>query len=222
LNTIQSSFYVLIHHPKEERMNKINMTAIVVAIGLVFSTGAMAQSLSKDAYKAAEDRIAAEYTTDKANCEALSGNTKDICIAEAKGKEKIARAELEARNEPTASNRYKALVAKAEADYAIANEKCDDRTGNDKDICVKEAKAAETRVKADAEARLKTSEANKSASDTSTAAGMKARATGAEARQEAATDTRDADYAVAKEKCDALTSSAKDRCVDEAKAKYGK
>ena len=69
---------------------------------------------------------------------------------------------------------------------------------------------------------MKTSDANKAASDTSTAAGMKARATGAEARQEAATDTRDADYAVAKEKCDALTSSAKDRCVDEAKAKYGK
>jgi hypothetical protein len=203
-------------------MTKLNMTAIAAAIGLVFSTGVMAQSMSKDAYKAAEDRITAEYTTDKATCDALSGNTKDICIVEAKGKEKVAKAELEARNEPTAKNHYKALVAKAEADYAVANEKCDDKAGNDKDVCVKEAKAVETRVKADAEARLKTSEANKAASDTSAEAGMKARATGAEARQEAATDTRDADYAVAKEKCDALASGAKDRCVDEAKAKYGK
>jgi len=50
----------------------------------------------------------------------LSGNTKDICIAEAKGKEKVAKAELEARNEPTAKNRYDALIAKAEADYAVA------------------------------------------------------------------------------------------------------
>lgn len=203
-------------------MNKLNMTAIAAAIGLVFSAGAMAQSLSKDAYKTAADLIAAEYTTDKAKCDPLSGNAKDICIVEAKGKEKVAKAELEARNEPTAKNRYKALVAKAEADYAVANEKCDDKAGNDKDVCVKEAKAVKTRIEADAEAQLKTSEANQAAGEKSAEAGAKARATGAEARQEATTDTRDADYAVAKEKCDALASGAKDRCVDEAKAKYGK
>jgi len=203
-------------------MNKLNITAIAAAIGLVFSAGVMAQNMSKEAYKAAEDRIAAEYTTDKAKCDPLSGNTKDICIAEAKGKEKVAKAELEARYEPTAKNHYKALVAKAEADYAVANEKCDDKLGNDKDICVKEAKAVKTRIEADAEAQLKTSEANKAASEKSTEAGVKARETGAEARQDAATDKRDADYAVAKEKCDSLASGAKERCVDEAKAKYAK
>jgi hypothetical protein len=182
----------------------------------------MAQSMSKDAYKAAEDRIAAEYTTDKAKCDPLSGNTKDICIAEAKGKEKVAKADLEARYEPTAKNHYKARVAKAEADYAVANEKCDDKVGNDKDICVKEAKAVETRLKADAEAQMKTSEANKAASEKSAEAGKKARAEGAEARQEAATDKRDADYAVAKEKCDSLAGGAKDTCLNEAKAKFHK
>ncbi len=203
-------------------MNKFNMTAIAAAISLVFGAGAMAQSLSKDAYKAAEDRIEAEYATAKATCDPLSGNAKDICIAEAKGKEKVAKSELEARNEPTAKNRYKAVVAKAEADYAIADEKCDDKAGNDRDVCVKEAKAVKTRIEAEAEAQLKTSEANRAAGAKSAEAGAKARATGAEARHEAATDTRDADYAVAKEKCDALASGAKDRCVDEAKAKYGK
>ena len=203
-------------------MNKLNMTAIAAAIGLVFSAGVMAQSMSKEAYKAAEDRIAAEYATDKANCDSLSGNTKDICIAEAKGKEKVANAELIARNEPTAKNRYNALIAKAEADYAVANEKCDEKTGNEKDICVKEAKAVETRVKADAEAQMKTSAATKAASEKSGEAGMKAKEEGTEARQEAATEKRDANYAVAKEKCDSLAGGAKDRCVDEAKAKYGK
>ena len=204
-------------------MNKRNMmTAMAATIGLVFNAAVMAQTMSKDAYKAAEDRIAAEYTSDKANCDSLSGNTKDICIAEAKGKEKVAKAELEARNEPTAKNRYNALIAKAEADYAVANEKCDEKTGNDKDICVKEAKAVETRVKADAEAQLKTSAANKAASEKSGEAGMKAKEEGTEARQEAATEKRDANYAVAKEKCDSLAGDAKDRCVDEAKAKYGK
>jgi hypothetical protein len=203
-------------------MNKRNMTAMAATIGLVFSAGVMAQTMPKDTYKAAEDRIAAEYKSDKANCDSLSGNTKDICIAEAKGKEKVAKAELEARNEPTAKNRYNALIAKAEADYAVANEKCDEKTGNDKDICVKEAKAVETRVKADAEAQMKTSAANKAAGEKSGEAGMKAKEEGTEARQEAATEKRDANYAVAKEKCDSLAGDAKDRCVDEAKAKYGK
>lgn len=203
-------------------MNKLKMTAIAAAIGLVFSAGAMAQSMSKDAYKATEDRIAAEYATNKATCDSLSGNAKDICITEAKGKEKVAKAELEVRYEPTAKNRYKALVAKAEADYAVANEKCDDKAGNDQDVCVKEAKAVETRVKADAEAQMKTSEANKAASEKSAEAGMKASTEGAEARQEATTEKVDANYAVAKEKCDSLASGAKERCLDEAKAKFGK
>ncbi len=45
-------------------MNKLNMTAIAAAISLVFSAGVMAQSMSKDAYKVAEDGIAADYTTE--------------------------------------------------------------------------------------------------------------------------------------------------------------
>lgn len=203
-------------------MNKFNMTAIAAALSAIVSTGVMAQSMSKDAYKAAADRITADYTVEKASCELLSGNTKDICLTTAKSKELITKADLEVRYEPTAKNHYQALVTKAEADYAIANEKCDDKAGNDKDICVKEAKAIETRVKADAEAQLKTADANKAANEKSAEAAIKARAEGAEARQEAATDKRDANYAVAKEKCDSLASDAKDSCLNEAKAKFGK
>lgn len=116
----------------------------------------------------------------------------------------------------------KAQVAKAEADYAVANEKCDDKVGNDKDICVKEAKAVETSIKADAEAKMKISEANQTANEKSAEAGVKASAEGTEARQEAAADKSDANYAVAKEKCDALSNDAKDRCITDAKTKYSK
>ena len=203
-------------------MNKLNMTAIATALSIVFSAGVIAQSMSNDAYKVAADRITTDYTTEKASCDVLSGNTKDVCLATAKSKEQIAKADLEVRYEPTSKNRYQALVTKAEADYAVANEKCDDKVGNDKDICVKEAKAIETRIKADAEAQLKTADANKAANEKSAEAAIKARAEGAEARQEAATDKRDADYAVAKEKCDSLASGAKDSCVNEAKTKFSK
>jgi hypothetical protein len=203
-------------------MKKPHVTALSMAIGLVFSAGVMAQAITKDAYKAGEARIAAEYTADKAKCKMLSGNAKDICFAEAKGKERVADADLEASYEPTAKHRYDVLIAKAKADYAIADEKCDDQTGNNKDVCVKEAKAAETRVRADAEAQLKIWEANQEAIEKTTATDSKARAEGTAARQDAAAQMRDANYAVAKEKCDAIVGADSDRCVQEAKAKYGK
>jgi hypothetical protein len=203
-------------------MKTLYLTAISGAIGLVFTAGVMAQTMTKDAYKAGETRIAAEYASDKAKCDALSGNTKDICVAEAKAKEKIARADLEASYEPSAKHRYEALVAKAEGEYAVANEKCDAMTGNDKDVCVTEAKAAKTRMKADAEAQLKTWEAKQAATEKSATAERKAKEEGAAARQDAATEKRDADYAVAKEKCDALAGADKDRCEQAAKMKYAK
>ena len=77
-------------------VNKFNINAIAVVIGLAFGAGAMAQTMSKDEYKSAKDGIAAEYKSGKAACGSLSGNAKDICKAEAGGNEKVAKAELEA------------------------------------------------------------------------------------------------------------------------------
>ena len=44
----------------------------------------------------------------------------------------------------------------------------------------------------------------------------------ADARRQAASDKRDADYKVAAEKCDALSGSAKNTCISDAKMRYGK
>ena len=51
--------------------------------------------------KTEKDRIAAEYKSAKAKCDGLKGNAKDICMAEAKGANKVAKAELEARDKDT-------------------------------------------------------------------------------------------------------------------------
>jgi len=45
---------------------------------------ALAQGLSKDQYKAAKQKITAEYAADKTACDSLSGNTKDSCLTQAK------------------------------------------------------------------------------------------------------------------------------------------
>jgi hypothetical protein len=203
-------------------MNKLNINVIALALGLAFSAGVMAEGISKDDYKAGKDRIAAEYKAAKAACGSLSGNRNDICMAEAKGKEKVALAELEVSYKPSRETRYQVSVAKAEANYAVANERCDDLAGNAKDVCVKEAKAAETTAKADAKAQLKTSDANATANEKSAEAYGKADSQAADARKDATADKRDADYKVAKEKCDAFAGDAKDQCLDQAKARFGK
>src|SRR4051812_20813737 len=127
---------------------KNTTTALATAITFAFSSGAMAQALSKDVYKADKDKIEADSKAAKATCGKLTGNAKDVCQAEAKAKEKIDKAELEARYKNTDKARYDAQVAKVDAEYSVAKEKCDDKTGKDKDVCVKEAKAAQAKGKA--------------------------------------------------------------------------
>jgi hypothetical protein len=48
---------------------------------------------------------------------------------------------------------YKAAVRDADADYRRASERCKDLKGNERDVCVREAKAARTKAKVDAKAK---------------------------------------------------------------------
>src|SRR5882672_1566164 len=95
-----------------------------------------------------EERIEAEYKADKAKCDAMSGNAKEVCVKEAKGKEKVAKAELDARANPSERAQRKVEEAKAEARYEVAKERCDDMKGNEKSACEKQAKADHERDKA--------------------------------------------------------------------------
>jgi len=160
-------------------MNKLNITTIAAAIALALSTGAMAQSLSKEDYKAGKEKIVAEYKSAKSACDASSGNAKNICVVEAKGKEKVARAELDASYKPSAKASHTVTMAKADADYATAKEKCGDQTGDAKKTCVKDAKAAETRAKADTPAAMPAPVANKSVNEKPSASSAKKESAGA-------------------------------------------
>ena len=202
-------------------MSKL-MIALFITAGLGFAGSGVAQtyankttmasaSMSKDSYAMAKKNADAQYKTDKDACSSLSGNTKDICVAEAKGKDNVAKADAEAAYKNTPKARENARVAHAQANYNVAIEKCDDLTGNPKDVCVKEAKAALVKSKADAKV-------DRVVMDTRHDAATKQ----AEARKDANEDKRDAEYKVAIEKCDALAGTAKDACVGNAKAQFGK
>jgi len=97
---------------------------------------------------AEEDRIEAEYKAAKDRCDKMDGNAKDVCMKEAKGKEKVAKAELDAKKNPSERNHRKVQEAKAEAEYEVAKERCDDLKGNEKDACHKDAKAKHEKAKA--------------------------------------------------------------------------
>ena len=191
-----------------------------ISFALAFCAGAMAQTMSKDQYSAQKDKISADYKVAKAACDPMSGNARDICKAEAKGREDVAKADLEAAYEPSDKATYKARIAKADADYEVANEKCDDLKGNDKTVCVKAAKDAKVHATANAKTQMETNKAVGKAMDKSADATDKAAAKIADARHDAAKDKREADYALAKAKCDALSGNAKDACVTNAKTTY--
>ena len=198
-------------------MSKL-MIALFVTAGLGFAGAGAAQMnspmtapMSKASYTQAVKDADAQYKIDKDACSSLSGNAKDICVAEAKGKDNVAKAEAEAAYKHTPKARENARIAHAQANYDVAIEKCDDLAGNRKDVCVKEAKAELVKGKANAKV-------DRVAADTRHEAATKQ----AEARKDANADKRDADYKVAIEKCDALAGAAKDACVSNAKAQYGK
>lgn len=96
---------------------------------------------------------------------------------------------------------YGAAKDTATANYKMARAKCDALSANPKKVCIEEAKAAEKRSKAEAEAQYKNTPK----------AHMNARIAAA-----------DGDYAVAKAKCGAHSGNAKDVCVKEAKAVHTK
>src|SRR3569623_1613347 len=104
----------------------IKLTSLAVALAFGFAGTAFAadnaSGMSKDQYKEAKDKIEAQYKTDKASCDPMKGYAKDVCKADAKGKEKVAKAELEQQYKPSPRNEQKARDAKADADYDVAKE----------------------------------------------------------------------------------------------------
>jgi len=176
-----------------------------------YAANATAAPLSQEGYRTAKKDADAQYGIDKKGCASLGANAKDICQAQAKGKFEVAKADAEVAYQNTAKHREAARVARAEAAYKVAMEKCDDQAGNPKDVCVKEAKAALVAGKAEAKV-------DRVASDTRKEGAEKR----SEARTEANQDERNAQYKVAIEKCDKFSGDAKSVCVQNAKSDFGK
>ncbi len=182
-------------------MKRILANLILSAVTLGFATVAPAATdEAKATYKAAKDSAGATYKRERAKCDALSGNPKDVCIEAAKAAEKRSKAEAEAQYKNTSKAHMNARIAAADGDYAVAKEKCNAHSGNAKDVCKKEAKAVHSKAVADAKS-------SKKADD------LKAEGTAA---------ARDAAYQVEIKECDALAGPDKEACIASANVKYDK
>ncbi len=180
----------------------MNMKPFNVILAAAFcATGfAASAAMTKGEHKAALDNAEMSYKSAKAACESFAGNAKDVCIAEAKVEKTFATGKTHSNFKNTPKAQFDAQKDLAGAEYDLAKTKCQTLAGNDKDVCVKEAKAVEVRAQADAKAGNKVSDAYAAASDAK----------------------RTANYRVAIEKCDTFSGDAKDSCVKAAKTRFNK
>lgn len=161
---------------------------------------ALAVVPSEAEYATAKTAIAASYKAAKAACGTLKANPKDVCLEEAKAKEKNERAELAFSRSGKPADGIKVKVVKADGVFEVAKERCDAFRGNDKDVCVKEAKVIHV-------ADLAVAKVAQVSTD---------------ARVDAKEDIREAQYKLEAEKCDTQTGDGKTACIKAAKAIYGK
>ncbi|WP_255753502.1 BON domain-containing protein [Massilia sp. erpn] len=96
------------------------------------------------------------------------------------------------------SSAYKAAHDKATSDYKAAKDRCSDTlSGNAKDVCQEEAKVTRARAESDAVAQHKNNKRD---------------------LEKAHKKVAEAEYDLAKEKCDDLSGDAKSACVSQAKS----
>ncbi|MBQ5941707.1 MULTISPECIES: hypothetical protein [unclassified Massilia] len=155
---------------------------------------------AKTAYEQARESAAANYKAARAKCDLIAGNPHDLCVAEARAARVRVDEEAGAAYKNTLAAYTKARMRIASANYDRDKVRCAGLAGNDRDVCMEQAKAVLVAAQADAKADRKT----------------------IEARLDAREDKIAAEYRVALEKCDAFAGAAKDQCVNAAKAAFGK
>jgi len=113
----------------------------VVTLGFAAASSVAIADEGKAAYQAAKSSATETYKIERAKCDALSGNQKDVCIKEAKAAEKRSKAEAEVQYTAIASEKINEIKSeevqrKRNTDYKNAIEKCESLTGSVDDACV--------------------------------------------------------------------------------------
>ena len=181
-------------------MKTILLSALLGGVLLTGAAVAAPTMEAKAAFAQAKDRADADYKAARTRCNAITGNPREVCMAEANAARVRTKEEASALYQNTLKAYTRSRLKIADANYDVDKAKCGALAGNDKDVCLKQAKSTLIAAQADAKADKKA----------------------IEARADARDDKRTAEYKVAREKCDAFAGAAKDSCVSAAKSQYGK
>ncbi|QOY93708.1 BON domain-containing protein [Massilia sp. UMI-21] len=167
-------------------MNRLLAALLASIAGATIAAAPAFAQNDTAAYRKAMDKIEADHDVLKDKCDALT--KEDVCEEQADVSR--AKAELAAvtKYNNTVENRNAAHRKLAEAEYELAEEKCDAMKGGDKDGCMNTAKSARTAALAKAGGER----------DTRTAATAAAGSAGLVA----STDTKDPVKAAAVAKCE--------------------
>ncbi|QMV73402.1 hypothetical protein HS961_11475 [Comamonas piscis] len=110
-------------------------------------------AMSDEEIRAETNRIAAQYSTAMAHCQTLQGNDKQVCVEDAKGSQRVAQAERDAKLLGDADHNYQVRIARADADYRVAKERCNEMRGDAVGICKIDAQAAYLKAQQDAQVK---------------------------------------------------------------------
>jgi hypothetical protein len=182
----------------------------LAAAALCCAGAACAAAMSKETYEAQQVRVEADYDAAQARCKALAGNGRDVCRQQARGERDIAQAALALQYQPTADNDEKLRIARAEAAYAVARQRCKTLDGSGRDICNKDARAVLAAARAEAKLQ-KDVVAQQMRSDTVV-----------RERTEREEKIAQAQFNAARERCEMLPDEGRDNCLRDAKRRFGR
>lgn len=158
--------------------------------------GPDAKAIHQQAMEAAETT----YDAAKARCDGIAGIPHEICVADARAARVRIEEEAGAAYKNTLAAYTQARMRIATAYYERDKTRCGAAVGNDREVCLRQAKATLVATQADARADRKAIEARLDAQDAKI----------------------DAEYRVALQKCDAFAGDVKEGCVSTARTAYGK
>lgn len=176
---------------------------LLLAAALGWTGVAAAQQPAPDrdaAYQQAMDGAEAVFDAAKARCDAVAGIPHEICVADARATRVRTEEEAGAARKNTLAAYTQARMRIASAFHERDKTRCNAVVGNDREVCLRQAKATLVAIQADARADRKAIEARLDARDAKI----------------------DAEYRVALQRCDAFAGEVKDGCVSTARTTYGK
>ncbi len=187
------------HPPLQARIRGAQPLAAAALLALLSGAPALvsATGLSgADTFNAGKARAESDLIADRAACEKLFGNPRDVCRERALGKERVTKAELELAHTGTRQSGDRLTGVQIDTTYDVARTECNDKTGAAKIRCTKQAQAERTRAQAELTHHQRKAAARRSG--------------GAEER-------RTVDDSQSAQKCDAVPADLRAACAASAK-----